>query len=49
MKVGFIGLGRMGLALASHLLRNGPGPKQSREVILGESAMRDATGRTLRA
>jgi 4-hydroxybutyrate dehydrogenase/sulfolactaldehyde 3-reductase len=80
MKVGFIGLGRMGFALASHLLRNGvnltvhdiqsqpvdklvtlgasraanvrelasgvdvvftmlPGPKQAREVILGESGV----------
>lgn len=80
MKVGFIGLGRMGFALASHLLRNNvdlivhdiqqapvdklvalgasrsagvselagqadvvftmlPGPKQAREVILGESGV----------
>ncbi|HBO76737.1 MAG TPA: NAD(P)-dependent oxidoreductase, partial [Cupriavidus sp.] len=80
MKVGFIGLGRMGFALASHLLRNGadltvldiqpapmeklvaqgatratdaralaaavdivftmlPGPKQAREVILGEAGV----------
>lgn len=80
MKVGFIGLGRMGFALASHLVRNGveliahdiqaasvdrlvalgatratgvqdlaaradvvftmlPGPKQAREVILGESGV----------
>lgn len=80
MKVGFIGLGRMGFALASHLLRKGvaltvhdvqsapvdalvaqgaaraasvrelaaganvvftmlPGPKQSREVILGEAGV----------
>lgn len=80
MKAGFIGLGRMGLPLASHLLRNGveltvhdlhaapvdqlvaqgasraasvrelaanadvvftmlPGPKQSREVILGEGGV----------
>jgi 4-hydroxybutyrate dehydrogenase/sulfolactaldehyde 3-reductase len=80
MKAGFIGLGRMGFALASHLLRNGvaltvhdiqsapvdklvalgaaraasvqalaasvdvvftmlPGPKQAREVILGEGGV----------
>jgi len=80
VKVGFIGLGRMGFALASHLLRNGadltvldiqpapmeklvaqgatratdaralaaavdivftmlPGPKQAREVILGEAGV----------
>ncbi|MFT3849552.1 MAG: NAD(P)-dependent oxidoreductase [Propionivibrio sp.] len=80
MKVGFIGLGRMGFALASHLLRNGvnlivhdlqaapveklvaqgasraasvqalatdadvvftmlPGPKQARQVILGDAGV----------